>query len=265
VEKLPRHWPEYLIEALGLGIFMIAASVITILLEYPYSPLHQALPDPLVRRFWIGLGMGLTAIALIYSPWGMRSGAHLNPAVTLTFWRLGKINSGDALGYIFAQFLGGVVGLWLAALLLSPWIVTVDYIVTVPGPLGVGGAFWAELGITFLLMSMVLFVSNTPAIAHLTGIFSGLLITAYITLEAPLSGMSMNPARTLASALPAQEWTGIWVYFTAPPLGMLLAAQVYVWFKGRQSVRCAKLQHPDHDPNCIFNCNYTPKEHHTHG
>ncbi len=264
MEVVRRHWPEYLIEALGLSLFMIAASVITILLEYPGAPLHLALPDPMVRRFLIGLGMGLTAIALIYSPWGMRSGAHLNPAVTLTFWRLGKVKSEDALAYVLAQFCGGAVGLWLAALLLKPWIMSVNYVTTVPGLWGVAGAFLGELGMTFILMSMVLLVSNTPALAHWTGIFSGVLITAYITIEAPLSGMSMNPARTLASALQAQEWTDIWVYFTAPPLGMFLAAQVYLWFKGRKSVRCAKLRHPDHAPDCIFRCNYKLKEPHTH-
>jgi aquaporin Z len=262
---LRRHWPEYLIEALGLGLFMIAASLVTILLEHPSSPLRQNLPDPVMRRFLIGLGMGLTAITLIYSPWGMRSGAHLNPAVTLTFWRLGKVKAWDALGYVLAQFVGGALGLWLAAVFLAPWITAVDYVATVPGFWGVGGAFGAELIISFVLMSMVLFVSNTPKLAHLTGLFSGLLVATYITVEAPLSGMSMNPARTLASALSAQVWTGVWVYFTAPPLGMLLAAQVYLQFKGRQSVRCAKLQHPKNDPNCIFCGNYSLKESRTRG
>jgi len=126
MEILRRHWPEYLIEAVGLGLFMIAASLVTILLEYPASPLHQALPNPVLRRLLIGLGMGLTAIGLIYSPWGMRSGAHLNPAVTLTFWRLGKVDSWDALGYVVAQFMGGAAGLGLAVALFNPWIRTVD-------------------------------------------------------------------------------------------------------------------------------------------
>ena len=66
-----------------------------------------------MRRGLIGVAMGLTAIALIYSPWGKRSGAHMNPSVTLTFWRLGKIKSIDALFYIVFQFLGGWVGVAL--------------------------------------------------------------------------------------------------------------------------------------------------------
>lgn len=83
-EPVHVHWPEYLMEAAGLGIFMISAAVVTATLEYPNSPLHHLFPDPTVRRILIGLAMGLTAIGLIYSPWGKRSGAHLNPAVTMT-------------------------------------------------------------------------------------------------------------------------------------------------------------------------------------
>ena len=91
---LARHWPEYLMEAAGLGLFMLSACLFTVLLEHPGSAAHQALPDPLLRRALIGVAMGLTAVAIIYSPFGKRSGAHLNPSVTFTFWRLGKIEAG---------------------------------------------------------------------------------------------------------------------------------------------------------------------------
>jgi aquaporin Z len=91
MNTLYRHYPEYLMEAAGLGIFMISAAVVTALLEHPASPIQQAISEPLLRRLIIGVGMGLTAIAIIYSPWGQQSGAHLNPVVTFTFFRLGKI------------------------------------------------------------------------------------------------------------------------------------------------------------------------------
>ena len=95
-DALRRHWPEYLIEAAGLGVFMIIAGVCVTLLEYPRSALAVAIPSAGVRRGLIGIAMGLTAVAIIYSPWGMRSGAHLNPAVTLSFLRLGKMAPADA-------------------------------------------------------------------------------------------------------------------------------------------------------------------------
>src|SRR5262245_30626804 len=87
LSALRKHWPEYLLEGLELGLFMISACVFVVLLEYPGSPVHQALPDPTLRRVLIGLAMGLTAISIIYSPFGQRSGAHFNPSVTLTFLR----------------------------------------------------------------------------------------------------------------------------------------------------------------------------------
>src|SRR5215469_3672723 len=101
------HWPEYLMEGAGLGFFMISACVFTALFEYPGSPIRQAMPDPQTRRAGTGVAMGGTAVALIYSPWGRRSGAHLNPSVTLS---LGKIRGWDTIFYIAAQFVGSALG-----------------------------------------------------------------------------------------------------------------------------------------------------------
>src|SRR4051812_6145241 len=83
---LRAHWPEYLIEAAGLGVFMIVVGLCVMLAGAP--PAEAAIPNPDLRRALLGIAIELTAITLIYSPWGMRSSAHLNPAVTLTFWRL---------------------------------------------------------------------------------------------------------------------------------------------------------------------------------
>ena len=109
-DTLRQHWPEYLMEAAGLGIFMVIACAFGTLLEYPASPVRQTITVPLLRRFLMGLAMALTAVSIIYSPWGKRSGAHLNPSVTLTFFRLGKVAPWDALFYVAAQFVGGLVG-----------------------------------------------------------------------------------------------------------------------------------------------------------
>jgi aquaporin Z len=127
---------------------------------------------------------------------------------------------------------------------------SVNYVVTVPGPSGLAAAFLAEFVISFGLMFEVLVVSNIHRLAHFTGLLAGVLLALYIAVEAPFSGMSMNPARTFASALPAHLWTALWIYFTAPPLGTLLAAVFYLWLKGRP-VFCAKLHHHN-DKRCIF-------------
>jgi len=252
------HWPEYLMEAGGLGLFMLSACGFTVLLEHPASAVHQALPIPWLRRLCIGIAMGLTAISIIYSPWGKRSGAHLNPAVTLTFFALRKIEAWDAAFYVLAQFVGGTLGVLLAAYVLGPMLIghaAVNYAVTLPGEPGLWIAFVAEAVLSFGLMLMVLTVSNRPSLNRYTGLFAGALIAMYITSEAPLSGMSMNPARTLASSLPAHVWRDAWIYFLAPPIGMLLAAQAYLLSRGRGSVLCCKLHH-ENSSRCIFRCRY---------
>ena len=104
-------------------------------------------------------------------------------------------------------------------------------------------------------MSVVLNASNSARWASLTGVFAGILVALYISLEAPLSGMSMNPARTFASAFSGRIWNALWIYFTAPTLGMLLAAELYLRTRGKSAVFCAKLHH-DNDQRCIFRCNY---------
>lgn len=256
-EALMRHWPEYLMEAFGLGLFMVSACSFGVLLDHPAFPFRHTIQDPTMRRVLFAAAMGVTAILNIYSPWGKRSGAHLNPATTLTFWRLGKVDTWDAVFYSLAQFGGGLAGVLAVQLVLGRLIAhpNVNYVVTVPGPGGQFVAFAAELTITFVLMSVVLRVSNSARLARYTGLFSGALVMAYISIEAPLSGMSMNPARTLASAVPAHVWTAIWIYFTAPPVGMLLAAEAYLRLNGSQRVFCAKLHHHN-DKRCIFRCNF---------
>ncbi len=257
VQALRRHWPEYLIEAGGLGFFMISAALFGTLLEYPSSPVQQALPNPVLRRALMGLAMGSTAIAIIYSPWGKQSGAHINPSVTLTFFRLGKMERWDAFFYVVSQFVGSVAGILLASAALGVALAEppVQYVATLPGSRGLTVAFVSEVIISFILMTVILNVTNVQRLNRYTGLFAGILVATYITLEAPLSGMSLNPARTFASALPARLWNTLWIYFTAPPLGMLLAAEVYLRTRGAQKVLCAKLHH-ENNKRCIFRCNY---------
>lgn len=252
-DALKRHWPEYLMEAICLGLFMVSAFTFGTILEHPASLVHRAIPDPLLRRLFMGLAMGSTAIAIIYSPWGKQSGGHINPSTTITFFRLGKVTTWDACFYIVFQFIGGLTGALLASFLLSPWAShpSVHYVVTTPGKAGPGMAFLAETVITFVLMTVILKTSNNMRLHKFTGLCAGALVATYITLEAPISGMSMNPARTLASAVPAHHWAGLWVYFTAPLIGMLAAAEVHVRMKGAQSVMCAKLHH-ENRTRCIF-------------
>jgi len=247
-----RHWPEYLIEAALLAAFMLSAVGCAVLLEHPSSTLHAAIPSPLARRLVMGVAMGLTAMALIYSPWGARSGAHFNPAVTLTFARLGKIDAADAFFYVVFQCAGALAGVAVAALALAELAAdpAVRFAATTPGAAGLGGALVAELAISCALMLVVLGTASTPASARFTGVAVGALLVVYVTLEAPLSGMSMNPARSLGSAAGSGMFEALWVYVVAPLAGMLLAAELH---RRRAPVRCAKLRHAR---PCIFRCEH---------
>jgi aquaporin Z len=253
--KLRNHLPEYLIEAVCLGLFMVSAGLCTTLVEYPGSWVRGAIANDDLRRALIGIAMGLTCVALVYSPWGRRSGAQMNPAVTLAFWRLGKMRGPDAAAYIAAQFTGGLLGVLLVHRLLGEAFsaAPVAWVATLPGANGAGIAFAAESAISFGMMTAVLRVSESRH-ARWTGVAAGALVTLYIAMEAPLSGMSMNPARSFASAAPAGYWQHLWIYFVAPCLGMQLAAQ---WQLARRATGgCAKLMHGKRE-RCIH-CGYVP-------
>ncbi|MGE5893367.1 MAG: MIP/aquaporin family protein [bacterium] len=253
IQALREHWPEYLMEASLLGLFMISAGMFGTLLEYPDSPVRQMIGNPLLRRVIMGLVMGSTAIILIYSPWGQQSGAHFNPAVTLTFLRLGKVAKWDAVFYIIAQFIGGLAGVLIVKIILDLRFTEppVLYVATLPGPAGEWVAFIAEVVISFGLMTMILFATNSKRLHRFTGIFAGILVASYIAIEAPISGMSMNPARTFASALPSGLVSLLWIYFTAPVIGMLLAVEMYRAIRKTYRVVCAKINHHT-TRRCIF-------------
>jgi aquaporin Z len=199
------------------------------------------------------LAIGATVMALIISPWGKQSGGHINPAMTFAFYRLGKIRPWDALFYGIAQFSGATSGVALATFLLrgAPGDGTVRYAVTAPGVYGAAVAFAAELAISFILMMTVLLVTNHERLARYTPYFVGSLYAVNITVETPLSGMSMNPARTFGPAAYSGYWHTLWIYFIAPTVGMLAAAAVFLCSRRGAPPYCAKLDHTN-NKRCIF-------------
>lgn len=254
---LRTHWPEYLMEAAELGMFMVSACVFTTLLEFPGSSVNYLLPNSFLRRALSGTAMAVTLVLLIHSAWGKRSGAHMNPAMTVMFLRLGKVEPWDGIFYTLFQFAGGLAGVVFSSLTIGPALAhpSVNFAATAPGVWGSAAAFAAELLISFLLATTVLLASNHKTFSRFTPYFAATLVAIYITFEAPFSGMSMNPARTLGSAIPAHAFHALWIYFTAPPFAMLVAAELYLRARSVQAVYCAKLHHHNH-ARCIFRCRY---------
>jgi len=244
---LRRHWPHYVAEAAGLAFFVTCAGMLTMLVEHPASPLRQALPDSAVfRRVVIGVGMGLVLVTVIYSPWGKRSGAHINPAVTLAFWQLGKIRTPDALCYVAAQLTGALAAAQLLKYSFGDLYAhpAVNYTVTEPFAPALRAellAFGAEFVISFLLMLAALVALHSKKLKEWTGWLLGGLLLVYIVVETPVSGMSLNPARTLGTAVAAGHYDGWWLYWAAPCLAMWLATVAFLRYHHGQPLHCAIL------------------------
>ncbi|MEZ5785797.1 MAG: aquaporin [Xanthobacteraceae bacterium] len=258
IEALRRHWPEYAIEGWALGMFMVSACVATVLLYDPRAPTFDLIENSFWKRVVMAAAMSGTAVAIIYSPWGKRSGAHMNPAFTLSFWMMGKIKTVDAIWYAVFQTIGGVIGALLTYGLTGGLVADpqANWAVTVPGPQGVGAALFSELIIAFIMMYVVTVTLNSR-FANLTGIAAGSLIFLYVLYESPYSGFGMNPARSFASALPSGTWTAFWIYLLAPPTGMLTALAVHSHLLGIEIKFTQPKLNPNFDTRCIHS-GYVP-------
>jgi aquaporin Z len=240
VQKAAReNWPEYLMEAAGLAIILFVSAAITVFAQTVPPSEWPGLP----RRMLEGLVIAGTAVTLVYSPWGLRSGAHYNPAVTITFFALGRVKLVDAAFYVLFQSMGAVVGILVAGLLIGTLLTDppTTWIVTQPGSYGILVALASELAIACLTMGTILTTGGRPFLARFTGVFAGVLIFLYVSFEAPLSGFSMNPARSFGSAVVSGYWAAFWIYVFAPPAGMLAAAGTYRLLSVRPEATCAKI------------------------
>lgn len=225
-------------EAAGLGGFVVLAGCVAMFLKHPDLPTMKSVwkDHPVWRRIPLGLIMGTYIWGL--TRWaGKVSGAHINPAVTWTYFRLGRLNLMDSLLYTLAQFAGSILAAQGLKYLFGDLFAhpSVNYGITLPkSPYGTAVAFIAEFIISFGLMGMSLYVGSSSRLKPHLPLLTGGLIALYLVVELPFSGMSLNPARSFAGALAGHNWTGLWVYFVAPPVAMLLAAGVFLRWNGKR-------------------------------
>lgn len=240
-------------ELASMGLYLFLTCTFATLFQHPASPVRHLLSSEIVRRACFGISIGATIVAIALTSWGKQSGGHLNPAMTFAFYRLGNVELWDAIFYATAQFVGACAGVVMATFLLlgAPGNSTVRYAATLPGRYGIGLAFIAETVISFSLMFTVLFASGHSSLSRYTPYFVGALYAIFITLETPFSGMSMNPARSFGAAIGDRHWNALWIYFLAPAVGMLIAAEFWLRVRGGIGPYCAKLHHAN-DKRCIF-------------
>lgn len=249
-EVFSRHWQEYLMEAGEMAAFILVACLAAALFFFPESPVVERVPNESARGLMMGLAMGLTAAGLVYSPWGKQSGAHMNPSVSLTFFRLGKISPWDLCFYITFQLLGVALGALIGTRLITPHLVhpIAEYVVTVPSMGHWTFALGFEGAIGFVTMLVVLYFSNHKEWEPLTGWMAGGVIFFYYVLASPFHVVSLDAVHPEESVIGTLGSAAL-VYFTTPPLGMLAAAEVFHLFRGHAA--CAKLNHSN-DKRCIF-------------
>lgn len=241
LSTLIKNYSLYLMEAAGLAFFMISACFFGGLLWSDHSPLNYRIASNNIKFGIMGVMMGFTALGIFYSPFTNKSGAQINPAVTLTFFRLGRMKTWDTIFYILFQFIGGTLAVYIMKTLMGNLLTDprVNYIVTIPAKYGIVTATLMEFSTAFVMMTMVLITSAHQVLRNYTRIIAACLVCVYVMIAGPVSGFGMNPARTFASALPSNTWTGIWMYLTIPVAGMLSAAELFLLFQIRlQTLKC---------------------------
>jgi aquaporin Z len=245
-----RNVPLPLVAAEAAGTFvLVAVGVSFVIVAFGAgSPVVVAIPSAGLRRLLTGFLFGSTGALIAVSPLGKLSGAHINPVVTLAFWLRRHIGSRLAAAYVAAQLTGAALA---AAPLLAwgPMGGSVAYGATLPGSsYGAWYALAGEAATTSALVGGLLFFVGSQRRRRFTPLLFPFLYACMVWAEAPVSGTSTNPARTLGSALAAGQWHDWWVYLLGPVAGTLLALAAHrVRLLGTIEIEVAKLYHFEHD------------------
>ena len=249
--KIP--WQTYLSELIGTAL-LVGVGLSVVILDFGAgSPVAAVLPDAGLRRLITGFLFGATGAAIAYSRVGKVSGAHINPVVTLAFRIKGRLTTRDTIGYVLAQFAGAIAG----SVPLRLWGEegrSIAFGGTTPGA---GCTIWSALGgetITTIGLITGLFVFlGHRRLRRYTPLLFPFLYAVMVYLEAPLSGTSTNPARSVGPSVVSGVWSGWWIYFVGPVAGMFLGlALLRLGWLRKFEVEVAKIYHFKHDVYGIF-------------
>jgi aquaporin Z len=251
VVKIP--WTLFASEFLGTAI-LIGVGVSFVILDFGNnSPVVRIIHDAGLRRAITGFLFGSTGALIAVSWIGKESGAHINPVVTLAFWMRGKMGAKHAIGYIFFQLVGGIAGA-LPLLLWGRMGSSINYGGTYPGQAySVWIVLLGESAASFALILLLFIFIGHKKLRQFTPLLFPVLYLIMVYLEAPISGTSTNPARTLGPEIISNHWAAWWVYWIAPVAGALIGVAVHKisWFR-RFKIEVAKLYHFEFDRHGVF-------------
>jgi len=239
------HWSEYGAELLGTA-FLVFVGLSAVVFDFGKGlPMSSLIPSHSIRLLITGLMFAGSGSLVAISPLGKLSGAHINPSVSLAFWVQGKMHHQDFIGYVIAQFIGATLGAILLVMIWGNYAHSVNNGMTLPG---VGYPLWlvflAEVAMTCLLVLAIFLFVSSHRLMRWTPLMNWLLVATMVWLEAPISGTSLNPARSIGPAIVTNLWTAQWLYCIAPPLGGLLAVALFRLITvGERDVLTGKLFH----------------------
>lgn len=245
------HWEEWWCEFAGTALLLLGGLSAVCLDFGPNSPVARVVPGHSARLLITGLLFAGSGSLVAVSPLGRRSGAHLNPSVTLAFWRRGHVHPHDLVGYMAAQFAGA-----FAATVLVKWwwgaqAASVHLGVTLPRPgLSALGAVGIEAFMTALLVFAILAMVSSARTAPFTPLMVWIVVAVLVWQGAPWTGTSLNPARSLAPAMLAPNVSDLWVYFVGPLTGSMAAVEVFNLLPARETLT-AKLYHDWRYPSTL--------------
>ena len=244
------RWRLFFSELAGTALLVLGGLSVVIFMFGAGSPMAQLIPNEHVRTAVTAFLFGTIGSTIALSPIGKESGAHINPAVTLGFWLMRKLDARAASGYVIAQMLGAAVG----ALPLIAWDSmgrSIAFGATIPGKdYSNAIVILGEALTTFALIATLCVFLGFRQLRRYTPLVIPFLYAVMVPLEAHISGTSTNPARSFGPALISGRWDGWWIYWVGPIIGTIAAIVIFSRFAMR--IEVAKLYHFESDRRRLF-------------
>jgi len=249
-------WALYVSEAIGTALLVLVGLSLVIFMFGAGTPMARLIPSEGLRRVITGFLFGTTGACIALSLVGKVSGAHINPAVTLAFRLMGKLDLRTTLGYVGAQLVGAVVGS-LPLLLWGTMGKSVAFGATLPGSATtLSTALLGEVITTFTMVALLAVFLGFRKIRPFTPAIFPPLYAIMVWIESPISGTSTNPARSLGPSVISGQWQGWWIYWIGPVAGMLVAVLACSFLAKR--IEVAKLYYFDSDRDRLLRRMATP-------